>query len=63
VSATSYVRSGIARPEERPIIFAFAGGPGASAAGLNFGLLGPQRWDGEAAPPHVVGQFREAGHQ
>jgi carboxypeptidase C (cathepsin A) len=42
LSTISYIRSGAIDPA-RPIVFVFNGGPGASSATLNFGLLGPER--------------------
>lgn len=43
ISAIAYQRLA-ADTHGRPIVFAFNGGPGAAAGGLNFGLLGPKRW-------------------
>jgi carboxypeptidase C (cathepsin A) len=43
ISATTYGREDIADRAERPVIFAFNGGPGASSAPLHFGILGPRR--------------------
>src|SRR3954447_1702605 len=52
VSMTSYVVDG---PPNRPVTFAFNGGPGSSSVWLHLGLLGPRRvvmWDaGALAPP------------
>ncbi|PSP18169.1 MAG: peptidase S10 [Cyanobacteria bacterium QS_8_64_29] len=49
--------AGDAHPGERPLTFAFNGGPGASSAFLHLGALGPQRVafaaDGTAPPPPV----------
>lgn len=45
---------------ERPVTFAFNGGPGAASAYLHFGVLGPQRLsfgntgDGPSTPPRLV---------
>ncbi|WP_199554350.1 S10 family serine carboxypeptidase-like protein [Sandaracinobacteroides hominis] len=39
VGAISYLRPG----KDRPVLFAFNGGPGASSAFLHMGLLGPER--------------------
>jgi len=44
ISATSYVRQNVADREQRPVIFAFNGGPGASSSPLHFGILGPRRF-------------------
>jgi carboxypeptidase C (cathepsin A) len=43
VISTSYVRSDIQDASERPVIFAFNGGPGSSSIWLHMGFLGPQR--------------------
>jgi len=40
---TAYHRSGDHQPSERPIVFAFNGGPGSSSLWLHMGILGPQR--------------------
>ncbi|WP_229262116.1 aminotransferase class V-fold PLP-dependent enzyme [Duganella guangzhouensis] len=42
ISTISYLREGVTAPEQRPVIFAFNGGPGASSSMLHTGLLGPQ---------------------
>jgi carboxypeptidase C (cathepsin A) len=42
ISATSYVRAGVTGREERPVVFFFNGGPGASSSPLHFGALGPR---------------------
>jgi carboxypeptidase C (cathepsin A) len=44
VSATSYLRTNVDNSSQRPVVFAFGGGPGASGSNLNFNLLGPKRW-------------------
>ena len=41
----SYVKSGVARPEERPITFVYNGGPGSASIFLHFGLVGPKTID------------------
>jgi len=50
----SYLRSDIEDSSDRPVIFAFNGGPGSSAVWLHLGMLGPHRvempGDGTAAP-------------
>jgi carboxypeptidase C (cathepsin A) len=38
----SYVKDGVARPEDRPITFVFNGGPGSASVWLHFGLVGPK---------------------
>lgn len=52
---TAYHRTGDYGPAERPIVFAFNGGPGSSSLWLHMGILGPQRVvvndAGYAAPP------------
>jgi len=40
---TAYHRNGDYSPGERPIVFAFNGGPGSSSLWLHMGILGPQR--------------------
>lgn len=50
----AYVKDG-AKPETRPITYAFNGGPGSSSVWLHLGALGPKRVllddDGNALPP------------
>ncbi len=43
VVVTSYVLDGVADAANRPVTFAFNGGPGASSVYLNFGAIGPKR--------------------
>jgi len=54
VFLTSYTLNG-ANPKERPVTFAFNGGPGSSSVWLHLGLLGPRRVlmgdVGELLPP------------
>jgi carboxypeptidase C (cathepsin A) len=54
VFLTSYTLNG-ANPKERPVTFAFNGGPGSSSVWLHLGLLGPRRVlmgdVGELRPP------------
>jgi len=40
---TAYTRNGDFAPRERPLMFAFNGGPGSSSIWLHMGILGPQR--------------------
>ena len=40
---TSYVRSDVTDPSDRPVVFAFNGGPGSSSVWLHMGLFGPKR--------------------
>lgn len=42
---TSYVKDGVARPEDRPVTFVFNGGPGSASVWLHFGLVGPKLID------------------
>jgi carboxypeptidase C (cathepsin A) len=44
ISSTGYVREDIRDRAQRPVIFAFNGGPGASSTPLHFGILGPRRF-------------------
>jgi carboxypeptidase C (cathepsin A) len=39
----AYTRTGVKEPAERPLTFAFNGGPGSSAVWLHLGCLGPRR--------------------
>ncbi len=43
VCFTAYVREGAGDPSERPLTFAFNGGPGSSSIWLHMGALGPKR--------------------
>ncbi|MGB0040652.1 MAG: hypothetical protein WBQ00_17260, partial [Terriglobales bacterium] len=43
ISSTSYIREGVRDPVQRPVLFAFNGGPGASSTPLHFRILGPRR--------------------
>ncbi|NTU79773.1 MAG: peptidase S10, partial [Chloroflexales bacterium] len=51
----AYTLDGVADRRQRPITFAFNGGPGSSSIWLHLGLLGPKRArmddDGHALPP------------
>ena len=38
----SYIRKGVKNPADRPVMFAFNGGPGSSAVWLHLGALGPR---------------------
>jgi carboxypeptidase C (cathepsin A) len=53
ISATSYVREDVRSPAQRPVLFAFNGGPGASSSPLHFGALGTRRWAEERGPGGV----------
>ena len=52
---TAYTRDGVEDQSQRPIMFAFNGGPGSSSIWLHMGILGPQRVvvedEGYAPPP------------
>ncbi|MFN7942621.1 MAG: peptidase S10 [Thermoanaerobaculia bacterium] len=41
----SYVKSGVARQEDRPITFVFNGGPGSGSVWLHLGFVGPKTID------------------
>ncbi|MDA0767648.1 MAG: peptidase S10, partial [Verrucomicrobia bacterium] len=38
----SYIRTGVDKPKDRPVVFAFNGGPGSSSVWLHLGALGPR---------------------
>jgi len=40
---TAYTRDGVTDHSQRPVLFAFNGGPGSSSIWLHMGVLGPQR--------------------
>ncbi|MGI9668002.1 MAG: S10 family peptidase [Acidimicrobiia bacterium] len=40
---TAYTKDGVADPADRPIVFAFNGGPGSSSVWLHLGIFGPKR--------------------
>jgi len=52
---TAYMRSGVADPGRRPLIFTYNGGPGSSSFWLHMGVMGPRRvrtpGTGHAGPP------------
>ncbi|MGD7654016.1 MAG: S10 family peptidase [Verrucomicrobiales bacterium] len=54
----SYVRNDVENPQDRPVMFAFNGGPGSSAVWLHLGVLGPKiidlPGDGTQAPKPPV---------
>ena len=60
VYTISYLRSDAkADAAQRPVIFAFNGGPGSSSVWLHLGLLGPARVEaGEPSKPNTVAPFR-----
>jgi carboxypeptidase C (cathepsin A) len=43
VFSVAYVRDGVKDPAERPVTFAFNGGPGGAAVWVHFGAFGPKR--------------------
>jgi len=55
----AYTRDDVDDPAERPIVFAFNGGPGSSSVWLHLGLLGPKRVevDDEGNPGRVPGRL------
>lgn len=51
---TAYMKDGVASKEDRPITFAYNGGPGSSSIWLHMGALGPKKVvidDPDATPP------------
>ncbi|RUL82949.1 S10 family peptidase [Tautonia sociabilis] len=53
----AYTLDGVAKPEDRPLMFSFNGGPGSSSVWLHLGALGPRRVPmpeepGIPAPPY-----------
>jgi carboxypeptidase C (cathepsin A) len=56
----SYVKKGVAKPEDRPVTFVFNGGPGSASIWLHFGLAGPRLIDipsdasDPGAPPYKL---------
>jgi carboxypeptidase C (cathepsin A) len=52
---TAYTKDGVGNKAERPVLFAFNGGPGSSSVWLHMGALGPERVlmtdEGESLPP------------
>ena len=52
---TAYTLKGVRKPEKRPVVFSFNGGPGSSSVWLHLGILGPHRVAtdemGNAPPP------------
>ena len=43
---TSYIKDGVDDPSNRPIMFAYNGGPGSASIWLHMGVLGPRRIPG-----------------
>lgn len=54
ISATTYLRDGIKDPAQRPVVFLFNGGPGASSSPLHFGAFGPKRYSRDASGARVL---------
>jgi carboxypeptidase C (cathepsin A) len=54
ISATSYVLENVQRPLERPVMFFFNGGPGASSTPLHFQAFGPKHYKSDAAGGRVL---------
>ncbi len=55
----AYTRTGVKDPAQRPITFAFNGGPGSSSVWLHMGLFGPRRVPlGDADTPPAPPAFR-----
>ncbi len=52
----SYVKKGVARPEDRPVTFVYNGGPGSASVWLHFGFVGPKLIDipSDATSPGVA---------
>jgi carboxypeptidase C (cathepsin A) len=58
IFTTSYLRTDVAKGTERPVIFAFNGGPGSSSIWLHMGFLGPRRLDfSNVLKPETVAPF------
>jgi carboxypeptidase C (cathepsin A) len=54
IGYVAYVEEGVSNPAQRPITFAYNGGPGSSSVWLHMGALGPRRIvtsDAAATPP------------
>ncbi len=59
---TAYVKNGGDR-EQRPVLFAYNGGPGSASMWLHMGILGPQRTVIEDAGFATVGPFKRVENQ
>lgn len=57
VITIAYTRDEVKNPKQRPIIFAFNGGPGAASAILNYQAIGPVRLVGQVAGKRSTGHF------
>ena len=58
---TAYVKQG-ANPAERPLMFAWNGGPGSASLWLHMGVLGPQRTVVEDLESNGKGPFRRVSN-
>lgn len=54
VVTTAYVRTDKKGQAQRPVLFLFNGGPGASTTPLHFGAFGPKKREGEGAAQRMV---------
>ena len=54
VVTTAYVRTDKRVGAQRPVLFLFNGGPGASTTPLHFGAFGPKKREGEGAAQRMV---------
>lgn len=59
---TAYTRDGVDK-SERPILFAYNGGPGSASMWLHMGILGPQRADVEDTAFTTNGPFRTVNNE
>ncbi|MEQ8515242.1 MAG: carboxypeptidase, partial [Chromatocurvus sp.] len=59
---TAYTRDGVDKGE-RPILFAYNGGPGSASMWLHMGILGPQRADVEDTAFTTSGPFRYVNNE
>lgn len=58
IFVTSYVRSDVKDASDRPVLFAFNGGPGSASIWLHLGIMGPRRVDfDDPAHPRTVAPF------
>jgi carboxypeptidase C (cathepsin A) len=56
---TAYTLKGVRKPEKRPIVFSFNGGPGSSSVWLHLGILGrtasrPMKWATRRRRPYAL---------
>jgi carboxypeptidase C (cathepsin A) len=58
IFTTTYIRTDLPKGTQRPVIFAFNGGPGSSSVWLHMGFLGPRRIDfSNVLKPETVAPF------